>query len=42
MFREMRRKNQALNLKENIEILKNGKTGILAVLGDDDYPYLYG
>lgn len=39
MFREMRRKNQALSRDETIQILKNGKTGILSVLGDDDYPY---
>lgn len=39
MFRQMRRKNQELSKEENIEILKRGKTGILAVIGDDDYPY---
>lgn len=35
----MRRKNQELTPDDNIEILKRGKTGILAVLGDNDYPY---
>lgn len=39
MFRSMRRKNQALTLEECKEILFKGKTGILSVLGDDDYPY---
>jgi nitroimidazol reductase NimA-like FMN-containing flavoprotein (pyridoxamine 5'-phosphate oxidase superfamily) len=39
MFREMRRKKQRLPEKENEKILKNGKTGILAVQGDDGYPY---
>lgn len=39
MFREMRRKNQALPLEECVEILKTEKRGTLAVLGDDNYPY---
>ena len=39
MFRQMRRKNQALSNEDCIKILNNGKTGVLAVLGDDDYPY---
>ena len=39
MFREMRRKNQVLSLKENIQILDRGTSGVLAVSGDDDYPY---
>lgn len=39
MFREMRLKNQQLSEEEAIEILKNGKTGILGVNGDDGYPY---
>ena len=39
MFREMRRKKQALSKEECIEILKNEPRGVLAVLGDDDYPY---
>ena len=39
MFREMRRKKQALSKDECIEILKNEPRGVLAVLGDDDYPY---
>lgn len=39
MFREMRRKRQLLSDKENIEILKNGTSGVLALLGDEEYPY---
>lgn len=39
MFREMRRKKQTLSLEEDIEILKRGTAGVLAVLGDNDYPY---
>ncbi len=39
MFREMRRKNQQLTESENLEILKRGKSGVLALIGDDSYPY---
>jgi len=39
MFREMRRKKQLLSLEESIEILGRGTSGVLALLGDDDYPY---
>ena len=39
MFREMLRKKQELSKEECIEILKNEMRGVLAVLGDDDYPY---
>lgn len=39
MFREMRRKKQALPANENIELLKKGTSGVLAVSGDDHYPY---
>ena len=39
MFREMRRKKLALSKKECIEILINEPRGVLAVLGDNDYPY---
>lgn len=39
MFREMRRKNQHIPETECIEILKNASNGIMAVSGDDDYPY---
>lgn len=39
MFREMRRKNQLLTLEENEEILKRSTSGVLSVMGDEDYPY---
>ncbi len=39
MFREMRRKKQQLDINKSIEILEKCKTGILAVLGDNGYPY---
>ncbi len=38
-FRKMRRFKQELNEKETREILANGKTGILGVIGDHGYPY---
>lgn len=39
MFREMRRKKQLLSDAETIEILEKGTSGVLALLGDHDYPY---
>ena len=39
MIREMRRKNQQLSQEECVEILQREPRGVLAVLGDDDYPY---
>lgn len=39
MFRDMRRKKQALSFEENIQVLQRGTSGVLAVHGDDDYPY---
>lgn len=39
MFREMRRKNQSLSAERCIEILKKATSGVLAVSGDDGYPY---
>lgn len=39
MFREMRRKRQLLSKQESIDVLANGTVGVLALLGDDDYPY---
>ena len=39
MFREMRRKQQALDAPECEAVLDRGATGVLAVLGDDGYPY---
>lgn len=39
MFREMRRLKQALPEYEVVEVLKSCQTGVLAVAGDDGYPY---
>ena len=39
MFREMRRKKQLLTESETIEILQSCTSGVLAVTGDNDYPY---
>jgi uncharacterized protein len=39
MFREMRRKKQLLSKEETIKILKSCTSGVLGVIGDDDYPY---
>lgn len=39
MFREMRRKNQALEKKICLDILNRRENGTLALLGDDGYPY---
>lgn len=39
MFRNMRRLGQQLSQEECIDILINEPRGVLAVLGDDDYPY---
>ena len=39
MFRKMRRKKQLLSEVENIEILQSCTSGVLAVSGDNDYPY---
>jgi len=39
MFREMRRKKQQLTQKECLDILAAATHGVLAVHGDDGYPY---
>lgn len=39
MFREMRRKMQALTAEETAEILKRNTSGVLSLNGDDGYPY---
>ena len=39
MFREMRRKRQALSPEENAAVLRRGTSGVLALSGDNDYPY---
>ena len=41
MFREMRRHKQELPQDECIDILINEPRGVLAVRGDDDYPYAF-
>ncbi len=39
MFRELRRKKQALSQEECTAVLNRGTSGVLALAGDDDYPY---
>ncbi len=39
MFRELRRKKQLLSQKECEAILTEETSGVLALAGDDDYPY---
>ena len=39
MFREMRRKRQALSQEEISSVLYRGTSGVLALSGDDNYPY---
>ncbi|MDE5753761.1 MAG: pyridoxamine 5'-phosphate oxidase family protein [Oscillospiraceae bacterium] len=39
MFREMRRKNQEIPESECMQILESEKRGVLAVNGDQGYPY---
>lgn len=39
MIREMRRNRQILSRDESIKVLMNGTSGVLALSGDDDYPY---
>lgn len=39
MFRKMRRHKQELSAEDCIDILINEPRGVLALLGDDDYPY---
>jgi len=39
MFREMRRKKQELSRERCVEILKKGTSGVLALSGDEGYPY---
>lgn len=38
-FRKMRRAKQELPAEESLNILKNSTAGVLAVLGEGDYPY---
>lgn len=39
MFRAMRRKKQAPSHATIKDILRRGTSGVLALSGDDDYPY---
>lgn len=39
MFREMRRKKQGLTQEECVGILRKATAGVLALSGDDGYPY---
>lgn len=39
MFREMRRGKQLLSMKDTIAVMKRNTNGVLACLGDEDYPY---
>jgi len=39
MFREMRRSGQQMSREASIEVLRRGTSGVLALAGDDGYPY---
>ncbi len=39
MFREMRRKDQSLSAADCAALLRQGTSGVLALLGDGGYPY---
>ena len=39
MFREMKRKKQLLSHSESIKILEKCTSGVLGLIGDDNYPY---
>lgn len=39
MFREMRRNKQLLSEIDTVAVLNRNTNGVLACLGDDDYPY---
>ena len=39
MFREMRRKSQQLSPEECAQILRQGTSGVLALAGDEGWPY---
>lgn len=39
MFREMRRSKQLLSLEDTAAVLERCTNGVLACLGDEDYPY---
>lgn len=39
MFREMRRGKQLLSMEDTIAVMNRNTNGVLACLGDEDYPY---
>ncbi|MEI0799720.1 pyridoxamine 5'-phosphate oxidase family protein, partial [Brachyspira intermedia] len=39
MFREMKKKKQLLSHSESIKILEKCTSGVLGIIGDDNYPY---
>lgn len=39
MFREMRRKGQLMSRERSEDVLRKGTSGVLALSGDDGYPY---
>lgn len=39
VFREMRRSRQLMSAEDTIAVLNRGSNGVLACLGDEDYPY---
>jgi len=39
LFREMRRSKQLLPMKDTVDVMNRGTNGVLACLGDEDYPY---
>ena len=39
MFREMRRGKQLLSMEDTVAVMDRCTNGVLACLGDDDYPY---
>ena len=39
VFREMRKKKQALSQQEIAQILQQETSGVLALIGDEVYPY---
>lgn len=39
MFREMRRSKQSLSLEDTVAVMDRCTNGVLACVGDEDYPY---
>jgi len=39
MFRKMRRGKQLLSMEDTVAVMDRGTNGVLACLGDEDYPY---